>query len=349
MKFSRRSLVLLGSSSLNLTGLNGTTDIAAKPEPASARGSVSSPQQPLASLKRESVVNPTISVSALLPYVPRMLLTYLLNRVASGGEAAALTPLAPLNPPAVASASASTSSSSSASSTTVTSPTVSATASARPASPPPPSWSSIPSVTESKAQARPKSPDKKKAGGGVCVTYPNACLLIADVSGFTKLNETFAALSGGAEQVSFHLNQYFSLLLNTIDQFGGDCIKFAGDALICVFVEATSVAASASSSSSAAATALSSPVLRAVQCALALQANGVYETKSHVPLNAAANSGVPPPAVRLSLHIALAAGDIHAMFVGGEEEEYEFFVAGTPFAHLSAGIYSPSTRYISAH
>ncbi len=38
-------------------------------------------------------------------------------------------------------------------------------------------------------------------------------------AGFTKLNETFAARGpGGAEQVTFHLNTYFSLLLTIIDK-----------------------------------------------------------------------------------------------------------------------------------
>ena len=71
-----------------------------------------------------------------------------------------------------------------------------------------------------------------------CQTFPAAAILVADVSGFTKLNETFSVMEkgAGAEQVTTHLNRYFSALLNIIDSHGGDCVKFAGDALIVLFL-----------------------------------------------------------------------------------------------------------------
>ena len=70
--------------------------------------------------------------------------------------------------------------------------------------------------------------------------YPSASILVADVSGFTKLNETFSVMEkgAGAEQVTTHLNRYFSALLNIIGAHGGDCVKFAGDALIVLFLPA---------------------------------------------------------------------------------------------------------------
>lgn len=58
----------------------------------------------------------------------------------------------------------------------------------------------------------------------------------ADVSGFTKLNESFSALAGGAEHVTTHLNRYFTTLLDIVERYGGDVVKFAGDALIVLFM-----------------------------------------------------------------------------------------------------------------
>ena len=55
------------------------------------------------------------------------------------------------------------------------------------------------------------------------------------MSGFTKLNESFSALAGGAEHVTTHLNRYFTTLLDIVERYGGDVVKFAGDALIVVF------------------------------------------------------------------------------------------------------------------
>ena len=70
----------------------------------------------------------------------------------------------------------------------------------------------------------------------LCDYYPNSALLIADVSGFTKLNELFSNQgAGGAEQVTTHLNAYFTKLLDIIERHCGDCHKIAGDALIVVF------------------------------------------------------------------------------------------------------------------
>jgi class 3 adenylate cyclase len=50
-------------------------------------------------------------------------------------------------------------------------------------------------------------------------TMRDAALVVADVSGFTKLNESFSALGHrGAEQVTDHLNRYFSHLLHIVEQ-----------------------------------------------------------------------------------------------------------------------------------
>jgi class 3 adenylate cyclase len=75
-------------------------------------------------------------------------------------------------------------------------------------------------------------------------SFKHAALLVADVSGFTKLNEALkeeetkqrGAQGKGAESLTLHLNKYFTNLLNIIENHGGDCVKFAGDALIVVFL-----------------------------------------------------------------------------------------------------------------
>ena len=64
----------------------------------------------------------------------------------------------------------------------------------------------------------------------------NSSILFIDVSGFTALNERLAQLgTRGPEQVSKHLNKYFGQLIQVVLKHGGDVLKFAGDALICVF------------------------------------------------------------------------------------------------------------------
>lgn len=112
-------------------------------------------------------------------------------------------------------------------------------------------------------------------------------------------------------------------------------MKFAGDALIIVFLPAsdptTPVASpkaphnttrsdpsTSSSSSSLSPAALTT--LRAVQCALELQSRvAVY------------NAGD----VSLTLHIGIASGDVYAMHVGGVDDQYEFLLAGSPFGQIT--------------
>ena len=97
-----------------------------------------------------------------------------------------------------------------------------------------------------------------------------AAVLFIDISGFTALNERMAQLGrAGPELVCFNflifflifflkhpalwlsslshppllsqvsrlLNGYFDKLLSAVSLYGGDTVKFAGDALLCVFEE----------------------------------------------------------------------------------------------------------------
>ena len=61
------------------------------------------------------------------------------------------------------------------------------------------------------------------------------CLLV-DISGFTKLSGAFCALGkDGIDGLQRATNGYMGKLVEIIYSFGGDIIKFAGDAIICIF------------------------------------------------------------------------------------------------------------------
>lgn len=64
-----------------------------------------------------------------------------------------------------------------------------------------------------------------------------AVVLFADISGFTPLTERLAKQGpAGAEELTRLLNDYFGQLVDTIIEFGGDVVKFAGDALLALWV-----------------------------------------------------------------------------------------------------------------
>ena len=67
-------------------------------------------------------------------------------------------------------------------------------------------------------------------------TRENAVLLFADVSGFTTMSETLARLGKeGAEELTRVLNDYFSTMIDLVTSYGGEVIKFSGDAITCRF------------------------------------------------------------------------------------------------------------------
>src|SRR5271168_2464970 len=62
------------------------------------------------------------------------------------------------------------------------------------------------------------------------ISLPSSLLFI-DVSGFTSLTESFAQSgSSGLEQLTSHLNAYFTTILDRIHSHKGDLLKVAGDA-----------------------------------------------------------------------------------------------------------------------
>jgi class 3 adenylate cyclase/tetratricopeptide (TPR) repeat protein len=61
-------------------------------------------------------------------------------------------------------------------------------------------------------------------------------LLSADLSGFTRLSERLAALGReGAEELTVLLNGVFTRMIAEIERFGGDVLKFGGDALLVLY------------------------------------------------------------------------------------------------------------------
>ena len=58
-------------------------------------------------------------------------------------------------------------------------------------------------------------------------------VLFADISGFTNLGEACAKKGArGNEELAFCINRYMEGMVTNLDQYGGDIIKFVGDAMI---------------------------------------------------------------------------------------------------------------------
>lgn len=67
-------------------------------------------------------------------------------------------------------------------------------------------------------------------------SFECACMIV-DISGFTRLSGQFCAMGkAGIDKLQQATNGYLGDLVDIIYQYGGDIIKFAGDAIICIFV-----------------------------------------------------------------------------------------------------------------
>ena len=57
--------------------------------------------------------------------------------------------------------------------------------------------------------------------------------LFADISGFTNLSEKCANMGvRGNEELAFCINRYMEGMVKNLSKYGGDIIKFVGDAMI---------------------------------------------------------------------------------------------------------------------
>eukprot|EP00928_Gymnodinium_smaydae_P014524 TRINITY_DN1533_c0_g1_i4.p1 TRINITY_DN1533_c0_g1~~TRINITY_DN1533_c0_g1_i4.p1 ORF type:complete len:1571 (+),score=182.77 TRINITY_DN1533_c0_g1_i4:112-4824(+) len=151
------------------------------------------------------------------------------------------------------------------------------------------------------------------------------CVVFSDASGFTKLTETLAQRADGAEVLSKCLNKFFTPLIDIIESYRGDVIKFSGDALSILF-EATDdyelMQCPCGSADAKRKTPFQLACLRASACCLEI----------HKRLH---NFDTGEGGVRLTLHIGVGAGDVTILQIGGEHGRFEYVIAGTPMEQIT--------------
>ena len=145
-----------------------------------------------------------------------------------------------------------------------------------------------------------------------CTVF-EAAVLFADMSGFTALTERLSAKDNGAEKLCDAINAFFSVLLDCVEQYGGDCAKFAGDALTILWP----VAGQGQSGPRT----LQEATVQAARCSAR-----VHEMLDDYPQTHGVN---------LTMHMGLGAGVITILYVGGKYGRWEFVVAGPPMAQIA--------------
>jgi len=143
-----------------------------------------------------------------------------------------------------------------------------------------------------------------------------AAVLFADISGFTLLTERMAEKGPtGVEAIARILNEYFGQLIDIIHAYGGDVVKFAGDAVIAVWPVVPDLGNTGSVSRAD----QWQWTMRAAECAIEVHQR---LTNYHVE------------DANLYLKLAIGIGKINTVHVGGVFNRWEFLMTGTPLVEL---------------
>ena len=180
---------------------------------------------------------------------------------------------------------------------------------------------SNPALTELLASYVPKLIQNRVAADPTPIESPvaealQAAILFADISGFTLLTERMVERGPtGVETLARILNEYFGQLIDIIHEYGGDVVKFAGDAVIAVWP----IAPSSGTPDPVFKTNQWNWTLHAADCAVRIR-----ERLSNYKVEGDS----------LYLKLAVSSGDITATHVGGVFSRWEFILTGNPLVEL---------------
>jgi len=139
-----------------------------------------------------------------------------------------------------------------------------------------------------------------------------AATAFADISGFTPLAEELASEGvRGAEELTTVLNQVFEALITTVEQHGGQVVKFGGDALSLIWPCQPDEMAEA--------------VWRALEAAFDMQA----------AMARFATVSTSQGDFQLRMKIGISAGQLLEVYAGGVFGRWEYVLAGAPMANMS--------------
>lgn len=178
-----------------------------------------------------------------------------------------------------------------------------------------------PALAEVLASYVPKLIQKRVAADPSPIESPvaediQAAVLFADISGFTRLTETLAERGPtGVETIANVLNEYFGQLIDIVHNYGGDIVKFAGDAVIAVWTIASNEGEAASVSRAD----QWQWTMRSAECALEIR-----EKLSNYKVENA----------NLYLKLAISTGGITTAHVGGVFNRWEFLLTGNPLVEV---------------
>lgn len=179
-------------------------------------------------------------------------------------------------------------------------------------------------------------------------TRHDCALLFVDISGFTKLSTTLEV-----EPLSKTINNYFQMIVDEVEAFGGDILKFAGDAVFCEWQATTSnpletgdgISLSGSSQGSIEpwhGLGLEECVLTAAACGARI----VDKCSDYPVYDGIGSSGTQ--VATLNVHCGLGFGEVVGVHVGDRESRMEYVILGDPIEQVAEAILCASRGEVVA-
>jgi class 3 adenylate cyclase/tetratricopeptide (TPR) repeat protein len=183
-------------------------------------------------------------------------------------------------------------------------------------------------LTELLASYVPRLIQKRVAQNPIPIDSPlakdfQAAVMFADISGFTALTERLAEKgAAGVETLARILNDYFGQLIELVYEYGGDVVKFGGDAIIVVWPIPDALYDQTQSEPAPTSKEVRRQLtLRAAECA--------FKIRERL-LNYQAEGS------NLDLKFSLSTGRVWESHIGGIFNRWEFVLVGEPLVEISA-------------
>lgn len=188
------------------------------------------------------------------------------------------------------------------------------------------------------------------------VMEPCECVVMwIDICKYTRLGERVSA-----KELGRAISNYFGILIEIISRHGGDVLKFCGDALLVSFRSREDILVEdLEEGEDAVRQAHEAEAMSACRCAIEIQevvyrvslssiASGQPEVEMSPRVSINGRESVPAKhqqgpqyqslaSVPINVKVMVALGNIHAMFVGGAQDRWEYLILGEPFKQLRVG------------
>ena len=163
----------------------------------------------------------------------------------------------------------------------------------------------------------------------------DAAVLFVDISGFTNLTErlnSVGTLTHGAENLCNHVNAIYTKMITELKKWGGDCVKFSGDALLVMFevyeedrlreIDSSDRSDVSSDDDSCYLNFSGMPLSMADACKRAVNCSRILHDiiAAHPDVDG----------IKLGLHIGVGCGICSAHVIGGVLGRWEFILSGDP-------------------